>query len=427
MSRKDPRRILIVNAHSQTNVGDYAIVLGQLRLLEKIAPAARLTITSRTPSLDRSFLAGQGVRVIAPIFNTPSGSAGKWLPWAKTLLSLVLPLPALVFLRRLSQADLVMACGGGYFYSSRRIPGFTFWQNYLHIRLAVMLKKQIIFFPQSYGPLANPLSRRLLARLIASDRVRAVFAREEISLSVIRGILADNGGESKVRFCPDMAFYGSPEPEPFHLGPDLSGLPRPRVALALRDWDFPEQKGKYAKQQKKQAYLDGILAACRDLHREHNASFFIFNQSQGPSSAEDDRRISGIVHDRLREIIPHSHLIFVQTPVGASPLTFIQLLRQADMLITSRMHAAILAFMAAVPAVVIGYQHKSLGILQALGLGSLSLPIEEVGKETLLTRCEDVWQNREEWKKVIAAAVCGTRETIEVQFQEIFKIADEIK
>jgi hypothetical protein len=44
-----PVRILIVKVHSQANAGDQAIVLGQIQLLKKIVPAARL----RHPGTDR--------------------------------------------------------------------------------------------------------------------------------------------------------------------------------------------------------------------------------------------------------------------------------------------------------------------------------------------------------------------------------------
>ena len=411
-------RILIVNAHSQANAGDHAIVLGQLQLLEKIIPDARVTITSRTAWLDRRSLAGRGVRVIAPLFHAPCSSAGKWLPKVKTLLSLVLPLPAWIFLRHLRQADLVMACGGGYFYSNRSFPGFTFWQNYLHLRLAVLFKKKIVFFPQSFGPLANPWSRRLLTSLLASEQVRNVFAREPISLSVLGGLLPAADQKGKLRFCPDMAFYYSPGPIAAPTG--ISSQPRPRLALALRDWDFPGQKTRFSKKKKRENYIDGVLAACQTLHQRQDASFFIFSQAQGPSLAEDDRRLSGYVHDRLRASIPASHLNLFETPVGTVPDTFIQLLRQADMLITSRLHAAIFAFLAGTPVVVIGYQHKSRGVLQTLGLESCFLSIEEMQGESLLRLCAAVLQDQDEWRKKILCPLSGMRETIESEFKSVF-------
>lgn len=369
-------RILIVNGHSQANAGDQAIILMPLQLLKKVFPGARVTITSRTVKADRPKLTEHGAEVIEPIFAAPSGTRGRWRSWLKTLFSLVFPRQALIFLSRLLHADLVLACGGGYFYSNRRVPGLTFWQNYLHLRLAVLLRKRVVFFPQSFGPLANSLSRRLLAGLLVTKSVRAVFVREKISLTLLRDLLPAGVDDQKLLYCPDMAFGFSPEPEQFPPGAEFSTMPAPRLALALRDWDFPSQKTRLAKMRARDAYLEEILVSCRALYQEKGASFFLFSQAQGPSLSEDDRRIAAQVHDRLLASIPRSHLRSFDTPVGAAPAVFIDLLRQADLLITSRMHAAIFAFLAGIPAVVIGYQHKSLGILRALDLEACWLPMK---------------------------------------------------
>ena len=414
-------RILIANAHSRANAGDQAIVLGQIRLLNQAFPGARLTITSRTAGLDRPLWAARGVAVIPPMFNAPSAGRGKWRAWGQTLLSLLFPWQALVFLRRLLQADLVLACGGGYFYSTGRMPGFTFWQNYLPLRLAAWFRKEIVFFPQSFGPLANGLSRRLISNLLASGYVRAVLAREEISLSILRELLPATVPKSKIRFCPDMAFYYSPEPEPPAPVAEISDLPRPRLALALRDWDFPAQKPRGARLRKREEYIAGVLAACRRLHRRRGASFFIFSQAQGPSAAEDDRRISALLCQRLGPAIPPSHLRCLPTPLGAAPATLIRQLRHADMIVTSRMHAAIFAFLAGIPAVVIGYQHKSRGILDALGLGSCAMAIEEISEETLLARCVSILDDREKWQAVIVSAVNAARESIRAEFRGLLR------
>jgi colanic acid/amylovoran biosynthesis protein len=414
MKRGGPR-ILIVNAHSQANAGDFAIVLGQLQLLNKLLPDARVIITSRTARSDRRTMASRGVRVIDPLFHAPCAAGGKWMPWARTLFSLALPLPALVFLRHLIQADLVMACGGGYFYSNRRFPGFTYWQNILQLRLAVLFRKQVVFFPQSFGPFANSYSRRLLASLLASEHVRHVFAREPISLSVLGALLPAAAAKGKLRFCPDMAFYYSPG---FISAQDrIPGPSRPRLALALRDWDFPGCKTRFAKKEKRDDYLDGVLVTCRTLHQQLGACISIFSQAQGPSLAEDDRHMSALIHDRLRDSIPATDLRFFASPDGAAPDAFIGLLGQSDLLITSRLHAAIFAFLAGIPAVVIGYQHKSLGVLQSLGLESCYLSIEEMQGPSLLHMCEGVLQDPDAWRQKIARSLSELRGIIETQIQ----------
>lgn len=413
-------QVLIVNSHSQANAGDQAIVRAQLQLLKAHFPHARLVITSRTPGSDRPLLAALGTKVIAPLFHSPAGAATAWSAWGRTLLSFLFPLPALVFLRSLMGSGLVCACGGGYFYSNRRLPGFTFWQNYLPLRLAVLFRKKTVFFPQSFGPLDNRCSRRLLAGLLASRHVQAVFARERISLSIVNGILEGSGSTNRARFCPDMAFYCRPEAEPLPAATDPARLPRPRVALALRDWGFPGQKTRAGRRRKREEYIESVLDACQRLHREHGASFYLFSQAQGPSRAEDDRRMCRRIHSRLQAFVPPSHLEVFPTPVGASPAELIDRLRQVDLLVASRMHAAIFAFLAGIPAVLIGYQHKGEGVLGELGLASWLLPIEAVQADALLAACRDILLDLDASRKRVALAVRGSREAIEANFREVF-------
>lgn len=55
-----PVRILIVKVHSQANAGDQAIVLGQIQLLKKIVPAARLRPREPIEAKFRLFLKEAG-------------------------------------------------------------------------------------------------------------------------------------------------------------------------------------------------------------------------------------------------------------------------------------------------------------------------------------------------------------------------------
>ena len=74
-------RILIVNTHSVLNSGDASIVLSQVRWLEKAAPGAEISLTSRTARADRGLYGPMGLRVIPALYDVPSlfiGGAAKW-------------------------------------------------------------------------------------------------------------------------------------------------------------------------------------------------------------------------------------------------------------------------------------------------------------------------------------------------------------
>jgi colanic acid/amylovoran biosynthesis protein len=403
-------RILIVNAHSTLNAGDWTIVLGQLRLLGELAPDADVAITSRTWRHDRPVWAAAGAAAIPPLFSAPTGSGGRWRPWAATLVSLLVPWQALAFLRRLRRADMVLACGGGYFYSQRGFPGLTFWQNYLHVRLAVALRKTVVFLPQSFGPFDNRSSRRLLAGLLASPQVAAVFVRDEVSRACLLDFAPAAAG--KIRSCPDMALYHEPGMVMPTGAFDFSDLPRPRLALALRDWDFPSAPDRRAKERMREGYLRAVSDACVALHRRQGASFCLFSQARGPSASEDDRPVARRLLQDLRRRIPDSHLRLADEAASASPAAIVALLRRADLVLTSRLHAAILAILAGTPAVTIGYHHKSLGVLRDLGLENNHVAIEAVRAETLERLCADLLHASREWRASAARGLDAARAKI---------------
>lgn len=407
-------RILIVNVHSQANSGDWAILLGQIRLVRKLSPDAEISITSRTPRKDRPRLAEMGIGVYAPVFNAAGFQPGNRINWLKSLFSVILPWQALRFVFQLKNSNLVLACGGGYFYSNRSFPGLIFWQNYLHLALAVAFKKPIVFFPQSFGPLASGLSRRLLAGLVESKRVRKVFAREAISLELLRGLSKSRQARDKITYCPDLAFYLDELSRPGHI----SRRHNPLVILALRDWDFPGSENPAEKKRLHENYLDSVLQTCRRLHREKGASFTIYSQARGPGPDEDDRLFSSLIRLRLSREINSAALTEIDFPDGSMPENQISLLSQADLLLTSRMHAAVFSMLAGTPAAVIAYQHKSLGILQTLELEDCGLQIDKLSPEGLYRLCSDILQHGPAWKNRIENALSGIRSRIEQEFAD---------
>jgi|GEM_PF-2124968 len=410
--KKTPIEVLIVNTHSLANTGDLTILLGQIRWLRSHFPGCRLTVTSRTHRLDSPLLSAWGVNVIAPIFHAPSGFWGSRRHWGKVIGSLLFPANAGRFLLTLLRSDIVVSSGGGYMYSYRRVPGLTIWQNYLQVRIPLFFGKKVISFPQSYGPFPGILPKRLLRNLIFHPDMGPVLVRERNSLRFLID-LADRGASTDhVRFCPDMAFHFLPAaqlpPEPAVLA-----LPRPRIALAFRDWSFPQAGDAGARSEMRNRYLDGVVGACRLLHQSHLASFVLLCQTRGPTAAEDDRGIAREVVTRLQLFLPPDRHVFLNQPTVLVPDQIADVLREADILITSRLHASILSLLVGTPAVIVGYQPKCPGVFAELGLEELHIPIESLSAAAVVSRIEAILRDRSAWVERIEKGVSRMREMLE--------------
>ena len=408
-------RVTILNTCSTLNRGDAAIVLGQISLLQKHCPGAHIAITSKTPALDRLFYGPLGVEVLAPL--TPALSVHRG-PKHK-LIEAARGLADWANKRRLVQAvrqsDLVLGCGGGYFYSYRSVlPGTTFWQNVIHAHLATLLHRPLVFLPQSFGPFGNPLAQKGVKRLLEKQNVLKVFAREEASQQLLYRMLSKDQ-HSKIALCPDMALYLEGDTRQDAVQGELPDLPQPILAMNLREWSFHKAGDAAARRSKREKYLDALGTVVRFFIQRYRGSVLVVPQALGPDPSEDDRGICVEFCRRVREHIPEGVVVQLREP-DTSPLTgSMQLLSRSAVLVGTRLHSCILALLVGVPVISIGYQPKSQGTLDMLGLGRFNTDIGNLSSEWLLASVEGIMSCREEVQEEIHQSLSQARAQIEDQ------------
>jgi colanic acid/amylovoran biosynthesis protein len=384
-------RVLITNTHSALNSGDLAITLAEIQLLKRNLGCDTVTLTSRTPAIDNEFIAPLGGRLLPPLVPAPSvfdGTVKKALCTAKDCVAIQ---SKVALIRAMKRCDLVVGSGGGYFWSSRRrFLGPMFLQNYLHLRLPCLLRKPVVLFPQSFGPFYNPTVARLLKGLLNHRSIVKVFARENLSYEFALGLLEEQN-RNKIDVCPDVTFCleRSDEQEP----PAALDLPKPLIGVTVRQWDFPNLPTRREKKHKQFEYLDALAHACGSIYRQWHGSVLVFAQARGPGAFEDDSAISNKLAKRLKEIIPSDRVVQIDVARAVSPFRLIHLLSHADLLIATRFHSAIFAFLAGVPAISIAYQPKSTGIMNSLGLDRYSLDISALNPDTISELAGEILTN----------------------------------
>jgi colanic acid/amylovoran biosynthesis protein len=270
--------------------------------------------------------------------------------------------------------DFAVSTGGGPFFSNRRsFPGLTFFQNILHVRLAQALGKPVVFFPQSFGPLRSPAARRSVLRLLEHPRTAGILVREPFSRAwLFSGLSA--GARGKVESCPDMAFRLDP-PRSDSDDPCLAGLPRPRLALTVRDWDYPEAATPAERRELKGCYLPAVRDAALEFVSRRGGGAAVVAHTRGPGDFENDRIISRRLWGLLKRSLPAERLRLVDLPDDTPPERFLELYASADVVLATRMHSAIFALLAGTAAVSVHYQPKGPGVMSMLGLEEYSLPI----------------------------------------------------
>lgn len=366
--------------------------------------------------MDENFYGAEEIEVYPPLIPAPSvyeGSKQKIKHSIKNLFSLR---SKRNLLKEIKDSDLVISSGGGYFWSPRKIlPGPMFFQNYIHIWLAVVMRKPIIFFPQSFGPISNRPGLRLLKNILEKKAILKISAREATSFDFLVGLLKKN--RDKIEICPDMAFsmHENEIPEsPYTIPP----LPKPIVGITLRRWSFPEFANEKERTKKRNDYLVHLEEACGKIVNHWKGSIVILCQSRGPGFFENDRLISTEFYENLKKKIPVSNLLFVDLPDAIDPSCITDILSKMDFLIATRFHSAIFAFLSGVPAITISYQYKSRGIMEMLDLDHFCLDIANVDSNEILRLSKEILTHSVELRKSIQNKITRIKRVIEDKLEK---------
>lgn len=408
-------KIVILNTHSVLNSGDAAIVAAEVDLLREYLGDLAITVTSRTPDADRAFYDRLGVQVLPPLLPTPSVFATR----RERFVGCVRGVASVRDKRRLigtvREAELVISSGGGYFFSARRgFPGPMFWQAFAHVRLAQHIGKPVVFAPQSVGPFANRLAARAMKRLLSHRTVHAILLREPRSLATVRELLGDDAAISRTFLCPDLAFLLGTD-APLVSRKASQAQRRPVLAVTARDWIFEGKRSAAARAAARGRYLASLAEVCVRFHRYSSGSVRILPHSRGPGHLEDDRPISRALAGSLRGRIPDECVTLVDLADDASPRQVIAALAETDLVLASRFHSAILAMAAERPAIVLGYQPKSEGTMELLGLGRFCLPMDGFDPSRAVELVEEVLDDPERFaaarvRPAVASARAEVRE-----------------
>jgi len=421
-------KVLFLNTHSLMNTGDASIVLAQIQLFQKIFKHPQISLTSRTPDFDKKFYHSLNIKVIPPLLPSPSTSDGFWNKTNNILSHMFNIKDKIDLIYEIRTSDLVVSSGGGYFYSNRRtIPGPTFLQNYLHTKLTCAFHRPLIFLPQSFGPFYNPLALGLMQNTLNCDNIIKIFAREQISFDMLSGLLNSKTNKKKLDICPDMAFYIQSMERKLNSIP-FDVLPRPIMAVTLRQWDFPDAKTRVQRNQMKKNYLENLYQVCIKFHKINRGSILIFPQVRGPGISEDDQRISLKFWKMIKNIIPENYRYYLDLNIGEGPAPIIFMLSQTDIMLSTRFHSAIFAFKAGIPAIVLTYQPKSKGIMEWMNLADFCFSIDNFMPENILKRIEMILRNHSDIQNKIKRKTSAMRETIKSKLERtLTELGKEIK
>jgi polysaccharide pyruvyl transferase WcaK-like protein len=383
-SESGPRRVLVVNAYSTLNLGDAVILDG---LITALRAAGAEHITVAVPGGDGREVArrmAMGADDTAPmVFDLVRSPRfvrrfflvhAVWTLWNLALVAAcaLLRPTAMRSLRAYLDADLVVSSGGAYLGGPRAgINALTLFQ----IVIARVLGRTCVVAPVT----VKPMSSIVTAMVTATLRGMRVFGRDQATVARLAALGVG------ATLSSDLAFRSRAAAEFRAAAPKADGLV---VAVAPRQFGWDSEA--YALRNE---IAEATAAALTALVREQNARLLVITQSSASNLEYDPEAIDRLLPMLPPDAIAATEVLPIVDGIDAALLQY----ARADVALTYRLHAGILALRAGTPSLVLDYEPKVRGVLGMVDLhhwvltpGDASNPRRIVERLTALRQTDEV-------------------------------------
>ncbi|KXO13732.1 polysaccharide pyruvyl transferase [Moritella sp. JT01] len=429
-------KVLITHGWSEENCGDYAIEKSIKEVIEDVSSEnctfnywsmfdnkdPRL-ISQNTLKNKQGNVNVQGALLGTPPINFNIFGKVFYLLYKTSLSSFLLLyflLQRIIFKKILhspfsfvKNADLVIVKGGTFVYAPKGIRGFLFaYRIAIPILISYLHNKKIIVAPHSFGPFSGRLATKLLTFTL--NRIDTIYCRETISMSV----LSDIGVKSNIVYCPDIAFYQTNDNEVSILDTDNivnDKKIKPLIGITVRPWSYMNSAESariykhYIREMSlivKLGYVDyDFVFIPQVIGPDHREDDYIAIQDIFKDLDDNEKESVKVLERRLRE-----------------PSELINIYSNLDLLIGTRMHSIIFAFISGVPSIAVSYLGpKHAGIMNEFGLSKYVTSIKDVDSKVVLTMISSILDNKKDLGNKIEITSKQLRKDIYNNFESVLK------
>ncbi len=375
------QRVAITNTVA-LNGGDAAIAIAIVESLQRVAPSARLELHDAQPDVAGRYfpdlcwcpslasILGLRRRPRVPVMLNRQRlllAARLWQRCATRALARgLLGTTERRWIADFATLDAAVSTGGTYL-----VERYPLGARIFELRMARALGVPTVFFTQSLGPFTDRRLRRDLRSILAGSPL--VLLRDARS----RDHLLDIGVPDTALHVVADAVFGRTASRPFV---PRGARPVRSVAVSVRHW--PPRAD--ATDPAVQAFRAAVAAAVTWLVRERNIEVTFLSTCQGVEEYWTD---DSAVAEEVAAGLPDDVRARVRVDRGFHhPDALAAAYADFDMVIATRMHAAILALTAGTPVLPIAYEFKTVELFRALGLGDYVIDIDGIDAEQLVER-----------------------------------------
>jgi polysaccharide pyruvyl transferase WcaK-like protein len=407
MHEKKRMRIAFLGHFDSSNFGNECTLQAILHHLHCHQPDVDITCITTGPE------AAAATHQIAAIPISPTLVAKFWLPqkrllkWARSVLIGIPsePFRWIIAFRELQHIDALIIAGTGLLTDAVSLRG---WGPYNVFKWSLIAKTcgcKLLFVSVGAGPIYTAVGRWLIRSALSLAEFRSY--RDTSTLQYLRsiGFPAD-----KDRVFPDLAFsLPAAVVTPTH--PTERGH-RPVIGLGLMVY-----AGKYGDANPNHNIYRSYLQTMADVvtwlqAQDNDIRLLIGDVWDLPTT----RELMELLHTRLPE--PDERHI-IHEPI-ASVKDLLSQIASADIVVATRFHNVLLAFLREKPAISISFHHKCASLMSAMGLSAYCLDIKTLKADQLIERICYAKQNAAELKLLIRKKNAEFRQELDRQYRLIF-------
>jgi polysaccharide pyruvyl transferase WcaK-like protein len=294
-------------------------------------------------------------------------------------------------IKSISHSNLVISCSDENFKETASLLPlniywiFTWWsmlfERTIEIMVAKSLGKSVVMFPNSVGPFRT-WAGRFLSKL-ALNNCEAIIIRDPISYEIVKSI----GINCRKFLTSDMALLYNPKTKAAHYV-----VNHPTIGVCPGVYSFS-----ISAKEIERYVIDHAKALDAAIEKYGFHVFFLPHYISG--FEYDDFEISKLILENMKN---KEHVSILRI---SSLEEFKLLINQMDLLISSKMHPAVLAVSGFVPAISIVYDHKQTGFFKDLELSEYAVPLQDASGQKLFSKIASAWSEREKMKALLATHV----------------------